>query len=224
MPAHWMFGLAALFGVISVVIVALSRRVNKAIEVAALVVVISGLLLSDAWATGWIKAAIGERSVLGRVRVTNIEAIPAEQNPLKVPALTFFYDNAGTGKIRGVSYRFAVAITDGLMPEEKVVQEQNRLVLWSGWQAAMKRRQDVELRPGDPGEYLTIPPSPGDALDIFRRHFDDVISGNKLLYIFLTFKFFDESGRIGITETCSYFSVTPSPHVCGRSRTFAGNE
>lgn len=156
----------------------------------------------------------------GRIRLLNYQAIPATKNPAGFPAVTIYYDNAGTDVITGIVTRFGAGFGNGLLSDEAVLAEQDKLLRWDGWAQEMARKKQNELRPNDSPEFTTVPNMEGDLAMQFRKNFGDVNKGRKVLYIFLTFKFFDQTGRVGVTETCSYFSLTFARHICGRGQTF----
>ena len=145
---------------------------------------------------------------------------PSECEPCSIPGNNVFFDNGGTDLVTGVISRYAAGFGSGLLSDQAVSNEQDKLLGWDGWKQEMDRRKQSELRPGDPGEFTSIPNMEGILAKQFRENFSEVEKGKKVLYIFLTFKFFDQSGAVAATETCSWFSGTFARHVCGRARTF----
>jgi hypothetical protein len=135
------------------------------------------------------------------------------------PALNIYYDIAAAGTVTGVVSRFAAGF-GGQMSDEAVTAEQDKLLQWDGWQAEMSRRRQFEMHSGDPGEFTSIPNMEGKLAEQFRANWEGVAAGTTVLHIFITFKFFEPSGRVGVSENCFWFSGGFARHDCGRGRTF----
>lgn len=155
-----------------------------------------------------------------RIRILDIDAVPASRSGAPFPALNIYYDNAGTGLATGVANRFAAGFGQGLLSDQAMLAEQDKLLQWDGWKSAMDRRKQYEMHPGDPGEFTSIPNMEGTLAEQFRSNWDKVTAGTIVLYVFITFKYFEPSGGIGVTENCFWFSGGFARHDCGRGRTF----
>jgi hypothetical protein len=155
-----------------------------------------------------------------RIRILDVAAVPMSQSGALFPALNIYYDNAGTGLATGIVSRFGAGFGQGLLSDEGMLAEQDKLLQWDGWKSAMDRRKQNEMHPGDPGEFTSIPNMEGTLAEQFRSNWDNVAAGRTVLYVFITFKYFDPSGGIGVTENCFWFSGGFARHNCGRGRTF----
>jgi hypothetical protein len=200
-----------------------AKRVSPLVRVSFLVV-LSGLLI---WVSSPHLVAIASHimggeaapSAQARIRILNVVAIPTSASGAPFPAITIYYDNAGPGVAKGIVNHFAAGF-GGTMSEEAAIAEQDKLLQWDGWKSEMDRRGQYEMHPGDPGEFTTIPGSEGVLAQLFRDNFDKVVAATTVLHIFITFKYFDPSGKIGVTEDCFWFSGNFARHDCGRGRNF----
>jgi hypothetical protein len=154
-----------------------------------------------------------------RIRILNAIVVPMEESGAAFPALNIYYDNPGPAVARGVVSRFGAGF-GGQLSDESILAEQDKLLHWDGWKPAMERRKQYELNPGDPGEFTSIPNMEGELASQFRNNLDQVKAGKAVLYVFVTFKFIDPSGKVGVTENCFWFSGGFARHDCGRGRTF----
>lgn len=154
-----------------------------------------------------------------RIRVIDVVLVPMSQSGAAFPALNIYYDNVGPRTAKGVVSRFGAGF-GGSLSDEAILAQQDNLLHWDGWKSAMDRRKQNEMHPGDPGEFTSIPNMEGVLASQFRQNLDKVSAGTTVLYVFITFKFFDPSGRIGVTENCFWFSGGFARHNCGRGRTF----
>lgn len=163
-----------------------------------------------------------ERPAQGQARVRVLDVLPVlpSQSGAAFPALNIYYDNAGTGVARGIVSRFGAGFGNGQLSDERILAEQDKILQWDGWQSAMDRRKQHEMHPGDPGEFTSIPNMEGTLAQQFRSNWDKVSAGTSVLYVFITFKYFDPSGDIGVAENCFWFSGGLARHECGRGRTF----
>jgi len=84
----------------------------------------------------------------------------------------------------------------------------------------MNRRKQHEMRPGDPGEFTSIPNMEGVLAEQFRDNWEKVSTGTTVLHVFVTFKYFNPSGDTKVTEYCFWFPGGFARHTCGRARTF----
>lgn len=159
-------------------------------------------------------------TVQARIRILDVVPVVPAQSGAAFPALNIYYDNAGSGVARGVVSRFGAGFGSGQLPDDRILEEQDNLLQWDGWQSAMDRRKQYEMHPGDPGEFTSIPNMEGSLAAQFRSNWDKVSVGTTVLYVFITFKYFDPSGEIGVTENCFWFSGGFARHDCGRGRTF----
>ena len=155
-----------------------------------------------------------------RIRVVDVVAVPMSKSGASFPALNIYYDNAGTGLATGIVSRFAAGFGKGLLSDEGMLAEQDKLLQWDGWKSAMDKRRQSEMHPGDLGEFTSIPNMEGTLAEQFRSNWDNVAAGTTVLYVFITFKYFDPSGGIGVTENCFWFSGGFARHDCGRGRSF----
>lgn len=137
-----------------------------------------------------------------------------------LPDFFIYYDNAGTGIARGIVSRFGAGFGSGQLPDASILVEQDKLLQWDGWKSEMDRRKQYEMHPGDPGEFTSIPNMDGTLAEQFRSNWDKVVAGTTVLYVFITSKYFDPSGEIGVSENCFWFSLGFARHDCGRGRTF----
>jgi hypothetical protein len=154
-----------------------------------------------------------------RIRIIDALIVPMSQSGAAFPALNIYYDNAGPAVARGIVSRFGAGF-GGQLSDEAIFVEQDKLLHWEGWKSAMDRRQQYEMHPGDPGEFTSIPNMEGELASQFRQKLDQVSAGKTVLYVFVTFKFINPSGRVGVTENCFWFSNGLARHDCGRGRTF----
>jgi hypothetical protein len=155
-----------------------------------------------------------------RVRILDVVPVLPSQSGAAFPALNIYYDNAGQGVARGIVNRFGAGFGSGQLSDDSILAEQDKLLKWDGWQSAMDRRKQYEMHPGDPGEFTSIPNMEGSLAAQFRSNWDKVGAGTTALYVFITFKYFDPSGGIRVTENCFWFSGGFARHECGRGRAF----
>ena len=161
-----------------------------------------------------------------RIRIVHVQVIKAEANPAPKPwpVINVHYDNAGDSLARAIAVRTSAGIAVGRVPGEKFLEAQDSLLAWSGWDAEMKRREDKELHPGDPGDFVSIPPSRDDGFaEDFERAFDAIEKGTATVLIMLAWKYRDASTDRGVrvTEECFWMSGGNfARHHCGRGRTF----
>jgi len=155
-----------------------------------------------------------------RIRILDVVPVVPSQSGAAFPGINIYYDNAGAGVARGIVNRFAAGFGNGQLTDERIIAEQDKLLQWDGWQSEMDRRKQYEIHPGDLGEFTSIPNMEGSLAADFRSNWDKVKAGTSVLYVFITFKYFDPSGGIGVTENCFWFSGGFARHDCGRGRTF----
>jgi hypothetical protein len=141
------------------------------------------------------------------------------QNGAAFPALNIYYDNGGPAVATGVAER-AAAVFGPPLSDKDAIAEQDRLLHWSGWDTVMNTHRREALRPGESSQFATIPAIEGTLAEQFRANFDKVETGYTTLQIFVTFKYFEPSGRVGVTEHCLWFSHGFVQHFCGRNRVF----
>ena len=154
-----------------------------------------------------------------RIRILDVVPVPMSKSGAAFPAMNIYYDIAGAGVITGVASRFAAGF-GGQISDEAVIAEQDKLLQWDGWKAEMARRRQFEMHAGDPGEFTSIPNMEGKMAEQFRANWEKVAAGTIVLHVFITFKFFEPSGRVGVSENCFWFSGGFARHDCGRGRTF----
>ena len=139
------------------------------------------------------------------------------------PALNIYYDNAGSLPALAVVSRHASGFASGgYLSDMQIMEAQDNLLACGGWQDAMAEKAGTELYQGE-GQFLSIPNREGEGAENFRAQFDDVFSGTDTLYVFIAFKYRDQSmpeNVVGVTEFCGWFQGNPVRHVCGRSRSF----
>ena len=194
-------------------------RLGTIIVMAVLYLLFTGKQIVKEWSSGHPSAQVKPPSALARVRVLDVIAVPMSRSGAPFPGINIFYDNAGTGTATGIVSRFAAGF-GGALSDKDVIAAQDELLHWEGWKSAMNRRRQYEMHPGDPGEFTTIPNMEGPLAEEFRTSFGKVAEGKTVLHVFITFKYFDPSGAIGVTEDCFWFSGGFARHNCGRGRTF----
>lgn len=154
-----------------------------------------------------------------RIRIVDVVPVPMSKSTSHFPAINLYYDNAGTGVARGIVTYFGVAFGDP--PTETAdIAEQNSLLRWDGWESAMNAKRYDEMHPGDPQGFMSIPNTEGMLADSFRANFDKVFAGKTNLRVYVTFKYFEPSGWVGVTEDCFLFSQGFVRHYCGRNRAY----
>ncbi|SRR6266852_5320976 len=154
-----------------------------------------------------------------RIRIIDVAAIPMSANGASFPAINVYYDNAGTGVATGIVSHFGAGF-GGMISDEQTLAEQDKLLRRDGWRDEMDRRKQHEMRPGDPGEFTSIPNMEGVLAEQFRDNWEKVSTGTTVLHVFVTFKYFNPSGETKVTEYCFWFSGGFARHTCGRARTF----
>jgi hypothetical protein len=154
-----------------------------------------------------------------RIRILDIVPVPTSTSGAPFPALNIYYDIVGTDIVTGVVSRFGAGFGRQIS-DETVVDEQDKLLRWDGWKVEMARRKQFEVHAGDPGEFTSIPNMEGELAKQFRANWENVANGTTVLYVFITFKFYESSGKIGVSENCFWFSGGFARHECGRGRTF----
>jgi hypothetical protein len=140
-----------------------------------------------------------------RIRQVLVVGVP---NPAGWPVVNVYYDNAGTVAARGVVVRYTSAISSHELPSSAIAKIQDEILTWPGWSSAMAERGRYEMHPGDSGEYTTIPPDRNELARDLLDKFDSVVAGRMFWYIFIAFKYRDESmstNAIGVTEDCFWF-------------------
>jgi hypothetical protein len=165
---------------------------------------------------------------LSRLRITRILAVAdfARSN-VTWPFVNVYYDNAGTGPLKSVAYAWTPKFVDRQLTEDELTFAQDSLFGIDGWDQRMASQENSEIYPGDAEHFLSIPSSEGQISQEFLGNFQDVVSGMRLLYIIIAFKYIDSvTGSVLVTEECMWFTdVLPSGavalHQCGRNRTFA---
>ena len=155
-----------------------------------------------------------------RIRIKGVLAVPMSESGAPFPVLNIYYDNAGIGVVTGIVTRFAAGIGTGLMSDEAIVAEQDKLLRWDGWKSKMDRRKQYEMYPGDAGEFTSIPSQEGELAELFRSNWEKINAGTSVLYVFIAFKYFVPSGEIAATENCFWISGGFARHNCGRGRSF----
>ena len=196
--------------------IAIKRTKNTTLKwsvmAAFLLLVCIGSYATERWLRPQLEAP-------ARIRILNVVAIPMSESRAPFPAITIYYDNAGGQVATGIVSRFAAGF-GGPLSDEQCLTEQDKLLHWDGWKSAMSRRSQYEMHPGDAGELTSIPNAEGALAEQFRSNWDKVPAGTTVLHIFIAFKYFDPSGRVGITEDCFWFSGNFARHNCGRGRAY----
>jgi hypothetical protein len=116
-----------------------------------------------------------------RIRIKDVLAVPMSESGAPFPALNIYYDNAGIGVVTGILTRFAAGIGTGLMSDEAIVAEQDKLLRWDGWKSKMDRRKQYEMYPGDAGEFTSIPSQEGELAELFRSNWEKINAGTSVL-------------------------------------------
>lgn len=156
-----------------------------------------------------------------RLRILDVRRGNPSSAPF--PGLNIHYNNAGPLPTNSIASRWSAAFAPAPFSLEAMNQAQDNILHWDGWESEMAKHQQEEMNPGDAGDYTSIPNSEGVLADFFRADFDNMLSGTRILQIFLTFKFRDSStpaNMVIVTEECFWFSGNLARHNCGRRRTF----
>jgi len=156
-----------------------------------------------------------------RIRVTRTQPVPMAVSKAPFPAMNIYFDNDGDLPAVGYTYRWSAAFSSAYLPGTEIAKAQDDLLAWDGWRAQVAANALSDLYRGD-GKQLSIPNQENQAAEFIKR-FDGVFSGTDVLYLFVTFKYTDQSlppGGLRVTEFCGWYQGNPLRHECGRNRTF----
>jgi hypothetical protein len=194
--------------------------------------VISGLILAallgastlaGKWVYDQLKTTGDQTIQRTSVKVSKVLVVPMGVSGAPWPLLNVYYTIAGPVPVSGLVSHWAAGFATGQLTAEKIEAEQDALLRWDGWDAAMTARRQFEISPGET-HFTTIPHTEGDHAKLFRENFDKVAAGTSVLYVFIAFKHSDNqmpANARGVAEDCFWFSGGNfARHTCGRRRSF----
>jgi hypothetical protein len=147
------------------------------------------------------------------------------------PHFNVAYSNPGTRSAHGVACHFHFDVGKGSLSEYAIRETQSRVTEWTSenWLHSLKDHKDQELDNGSPQVFFSVPDNPVDGFaSSLREALPKVESENLSVYIYLSFKYWDDSmdSRVfGVKEACmAFIGNLKTVHECGRQSTFLQTE